>query len=82
MRARRSVPTMDPRATVDHAETVRGVLVILGPRSRARLGLMLQGLGLSEAEADAVLAHGLTWGLFEADPADRTVLRAIPAPRG
>jgi hypothetical protein len=39
---------------------------------------MLPALGLSEAEADAVLAHGLTRGLFEADPADPTVLRAKP----
>ena len=68
---------MDPQAVRPHAETVRGVLASLGPRPRARIVLMLQGLGLSHAEVDEVLAHGFAQGLFEADPAEPTVLRAI-----
>ncbi len=48
-----------------HAEGVAGVLRLLGPRPRARLVRMLQGLGLSHAEADVVLAVGVEEGLFE-----------------
>jgi hypothetical protein len=60
-----------------HAETVRGVLAILGTRPRLRIGLMLQGLGLSGAEADSVVEHGLAAGYFEVDPSEPSSLRAV-----
>jgi hypothetical protein len=69
---------MEPRVVAPHAETVRSVLDILGPRPRARIALMLQGLGLSEAGTNEVLAYGLQHGLFELDPTDPDVLRAVP----
>ncbi len=38
---------------------------------------MLQGLGLSNAEANAVIARGVDRGLYEADPTAPTMLRAV-----
>jgi hypothetical protein len=68
---------MDPRAIPAHAETVRSVLALLGPRPRKRILLMLQGLGLSEAEAADVVTHAIDHGRVEPDPADATVLRVL-----
>lgn len=67
---------MDAKALLLHAKTIRSVLVLLGPRSRRRLVLMLQGLGLSEVEADNVLAHAVSNDLVETDPTDTSALRA------
>jgi len=48
-----------------HAKTVRGVLAILGSRPRVRIGLMLQGLGLSKGEADEVVDYALAIGIVD-----------------
>jgi hypothetical protein len=67
---------MDATALLLHAKTVRSVLVLLGPRSRRRLVVMLQGLGLSDAEAEEVLGHAVACELVETDPADTSAMRA------
>ena len=51
---------------------------LLGARPRVRIAWMLQGLGLSPAEVDEVIAHGLAKGLFEVDPTNPAILRAPP----
>jgi hypothetical protein len=73
-----TVRGMEARAIALHAETVRSVLALLGPRSRAHLSLLLLSLGLAEADVDAVLAHGLARGLFQVDPADPKMIRTAP----
>lgn len=67
---------MAPDDISPHAETVRHVLAVLGSRSRARLNVMLQALGLSNADAEEVLTHGLRGRLFEPDPDEPGSLRA------
>ncbi|MFT3770971.1 MAG: hypothetical protein QM820_36605 [Minicystis sp.] len=58
-----------------HARTILSMLRALGPRPRARLLLVLRALGLSDDEAVEVLAHGMARRLFEADPADPSIMR-------
>lgn len=69
---------MGPDDLARHATTVRATLESLGPRARARIVVMLQGLGLSAADAEAVLAHGIGAGMFAVDAADPSLLRARP----
>jgi hypothetical protein len=54
------------------------MLASLGPRSREQIHLMLRGIGLSEAAADEVLTHGVDRGALEVDPADPSIIRAVP----
>lgn len=61
-----------------HAEMVAALLRALGPRPRARMLLVLRALGLSDSDAAAAIQHGLASRLFEADPADPEILRAVP----
>ena len=67
---------MDPVAIDRHAQAVRSVLAILGPRLRLRVLLMLQGLGLSEAEARSVVQHALARRILDAERSDPNTLRA------
>lgn len=71
---------LDARELVEHAETVQGTLLVLGPRARARIVMMLGGLCVSGPDAERVLAYGIARRMFEPDPADPDVLR--PVPRG
>lgn len=70
---------MEATALLLHAKTVHSMLVLLGPRPRRRLVVMLQGLGLSHVDAEEVLAHAVTRELVEMDPSDAGVLRATRA---
>jgi hypothetical protein len=72
---------MELRDIQEHAETVRSVLAILGPRPRRRIALMLQGLGLSSTDAEGVIDHAVAWRTVEIDPTDPDVIRAVPGAR-
>jgi len=66
---------MAPRDIPRHAEMVRAVLAMLGPRSILRLRVMLRALGLTRSEAEDVIVFGLAARMFEATPADASMLR-------
>jgi hypothetical protein len=58
-----------------YAETIVGLLLSRAPAPAAFVVQVLRGLGLTEGDAGAVVAHGLARGLFEVDPEDAALLR-------
>ena len=74
--ARLAYRNVSPHALADQAERLCIQLAVLGPRPRPRLVLLLQGFGLTAAEAAEVLLYGLSHGLLAMEPGD--LVRVVP----
>lgn len=69
--------TMNAERFTAPARRIHGMLLAVGPQQCASVLEMLRVLGFWESEAAQVVAHGIRGGLFEVDPADPTLLRAL-----